>query len=1043
MIVAVCFIAVFAQGFAYGDDSLVLHYTFDKGVGQTVSDLSGNGNDGKIVKAQPMDELNGRQGVLRFDGETAHISFAATESLRFGGDITLEMWVRGNNPDHKGGVLVSWGRSLDFYGLEEPLVQYRSGSDVMRTALKGGGRLLTGQWKHVALTVEYPRVRLYVNGELRHDAYMPFAAIAPDKATRHIASKCPVDLDEIRVYRRALTAREVAAHAQGKEIPRDTEAELAVETHWYEKTISLRLSCKGERFRGRTAMVTLKRGDYTDVASGERLTLAESFKGSGRYVATAVVPLSGFENQTIDATARMLNADGQVVETVYRHACLKKPDWVHTREGYTDKVLAPWTPMETDARPDGTVEVAVWGRAHVFGPALFPMRIQTKDAEILAAPIALVGRADGKDIAWTGGRVVVNDASDTAVSLAQACESGNAAIRMSTRMEYDGYMIFDCEVKALRDTTLESLVLDIPLQTRYATLCFGANVYPEQKTPRKPVSVFHMGAVKGDLAFRFSPNIWLGDEERGLTWQAESNEDWRYADAQKAIEILPRGDITRFRANWVNVPTKLAEGQSLHYKFALQATPVKPLLRDAWDLRILRSDPYVGSFAGNPDLNLPDRWIKTDHARVDRIYSEFVEELNLMEDGPDRTPALDFYANSGARHLWINATDNWPWPMPTDPVYARNLHRLIDAAHAHGLKIYSYLIHERMPTNVPEYDIHGLHMTNLPFKPYDSKTLFCAKSQALQDAIVYNLAQRMDEFGDDGVYLDGTGVHMKSCQNPAHGCGYRPKPGATSVHGTVVFDQTDRGSTGEDGPVYPTYPVFADREFLKRMYTVIKQRRPDGVLDVHSWYYNSGGLAYADMLWTGEQWWHLRGKGVKYVSEELPLDVFRTMFMGTQIGVAAEVLPYRLIGSSQKNRQIAAISLLHDIPVRIRTQDTEYYDLMSKLWKVRAAFGVKAATKRFYWNNQEYVSASPEKSYVTLMQHPENGVLAFMSNLNRDARKVTAAFNLAKLGLQGKKLRVFNPLTGQAVEMSPDGKVTLPLESEDWAYIWLRPVAAN
>jgi len=1040
LIVAMAFFAVltFGRGIAYGDDSLVLHYTFDKDMGGVAKDSSAHGNDGKIVKAQYMKEVNGRSGVIRFDGKSSFINCGNAQSLFFSGDMSLEMWVRPNDTAESSGTLLGCGRNFQFYGPKSLMVDYRYEDNHTRTELFKGKDILSNKWSHLALVVEYPRFRLYHNGVLVRDAYMAFPCITGDKAAKIIGQRCAIDLDEVRLYRRALAATEIAAHAGGKEVPPARAEELFVEPHWYEDHVALRLSCKGADYSGHIAEMTLLNGDHEQVVAPKKAALTESAEGSGRYVATVAFPLSKLRDKSLDGVARILGPAGKLVKTVYRHASLKKPDWVYTKEGYSDDVLPPWTPVKATAKADGAVEVDVWGRRHIFKGAIFPRQIETRGAEILASPITLSGRADGKAIAWTNGNVKIAKSSKTAASLEHISKSDTATLRTRMDIEYDGYMIFDCEVKALQDMTLDALTLEIPLYTRYATLCFGSNVYPEKKNPQIPMSTLHIGAVPGDLAFRFSWNVWLGNEELGLTWQAESNEDWRYADPQKAIEILPRGEITRFLANWINVPTKLAKGQTLHYKFALQATPVKPLLRDAWDLRILRSDPYTGS-TGNPDLNLPDRWIKIDHAKVDRIYSVFVEELNLKEPGPGRMPALQFYKKTGARHLWINTHDNWPWPWPRDKQFARKLHRLINAAHANGLKIYSYLIHERMPTNVPEYDINGRHMSNLPLRPYMGVTGFCAKSKALQDAIVYNFARRLDEFGDDGVYLDGTGVHLKACRNTAHGCGYRPKQGAISPQNAVAFDQTDRGSDARKGPIYPTYPVFADRELIKRLYTVVKQRRPDGVMDVHSWYYNSAGLAYADMLWTGEQWWHLRGKGVKYVAGELTLDIFRTAFTGYQIGVAAETLPYRLLGNNTRNSQVAATSLLHDIPVRIRTQDTEWFDIMSRLWKVRERFGMKAAEKLFYWKNAAYVKVSPEKCYSTLFKHPKNGVLAFISNLSRDAQTVTVEFNLEKLGLRGKKLDVFDALTNEPVSMIADGKLSVPLGSEEWVYVWLRP----
>ena len=1033
----VCAMASPALGAA--DASLILHYTFAVDPAGVARDIGPHGNHGKIRNAQYLGEYAGRRGVLRFNGETSLIGCGDHESQRIEGDLSLEMWVRLNDSTKQGGNVLGWGRGFQLHGIGAPMVEFSNGTDRMRTEL---AKDLVGDgsaWSHIAIVVEYPRVRLYLNGGLVRDAYMPIPGITEISGSKHIGSRCAIDLDEFRVYRRALTAREIIAHADGREIPPARDAELAVEPHWYDEIVTARLSCKGSDYAGHTAQIALLGGDGKELAGPTTVQLEKAFTGCGRCVASATFPLPELAGRIVDGFARIHAPDGEVVETVCRHESLMKPAWVHNREGYSDDVLPPWTPVETREGEGGTVEVSVWGRRHVFGDTPLMQQIETGGQEILAAAISLTGKANGEAFSWSGGSTELTGTSRTIASLEQVAEGEPLSFRIDTTVECDVYMISECEIKARRDTTLEELVLEIPLHTRCATLCFGSNVYPEKMDPEIPMAVLHMGAVDGDLAFRFSPSVWLGDEERGLTWQAESNQDWYYADPQQAIEILPRGDTTRFRANWVTVPVDLAAGETLHYKFALQATPVKPMLRDAWDLRILRSDPYTDS-KDNPDLNLPDRWIALDHEKVDRIYSVHVDELNLMEDGPNRKPALQFYADAGIRHLWINTHDNWPWPWPADKTYGLALRRLINKAHGHGLKIYSYLIHERMPTNVPEFDTHGRHMSHLPLAPYDGLVGFCAKSKATQDAIVYNLARRMDEYGDDGVYLDGTGVHLKSCANPAHGCGYPPRQGSIHIKGAVAFDQGERGSAGEEAPVYPTYPVFADREFIKRLYTVVKQRRPDGVVDVHSWYFNSGGLAYADMLWTGEQWWHHRGKGVKYVAEELTLDVFRAAFMGYQFGVAAETLPYRLLGNNERNSQVAATSLLHDIPVRVRAQDTEYFDIMSRLWKVRQEFGAKEAKKRFYWNNQNYVTVSPEKCYATLLHHPENGVLAFVSNLHREAQTAEVRFNLENLDLEAGTLEVFDALTGKPIRLSAKGGLSMPLESETWQYVWLRPV---
>ena len=59
------------------------------------------------------------------------------------------------------------------------------------------------------------------------------------------------------------------------------------------------------------------------------------------------------------------------------------------------------------------------------------------------------------------------------------------------------------------------------------------------------------------------------------------------------------------------------------------------------------------------------------------------------------------------------------------------------------------------------------------------------------------------------------------------------------------------------------------------------------------------------------------------------------------------------------------------------------------------------------------------------------------------AQTVTVQFNLDKLNLRGHKLDVFDVLTNEPVDMTPDGKLSVSLGSEEWMYVWLRPKTAK
>jgi hypothetical protein len=245
------------------------------------------------------------------------------------------------------------------------------------------------------------------------------------------------------------------------------------------------------------------------------------------------------------------------------------------------------------------------------------------------------------------------------------------------------------------------------------------------------------------------------------------------------------------------------------------------------------------------------------------------------------------------------------------------------------------------------------------------------------------------------------------CYNFHHGCGYE-KP---------------------DGSHEGTFAIFAGRETLQRIYTVVKSRKPDGQINLH----NSARmlipvLAWATSYWDGEQ---LSAKPGTFPLERLPLDMFRTEFMGHQWGVPAEFLHYVLPCPYEDEW---AFTLLHDVPVR--GYELAQIELWSKLWRVFDAFGRKEAEWLPYWRNGEYVGVAPEGAYASLYRHPKNGVLVVVSNLNRQETTVTVRLNWKRLGLP-EDLKAVDALTGE-IQATEKGQIVIPLKSLGWKLIWVR-----
>jgi hypothetical protein len=104
----------------------------------------------------------------------------------------------------------------------------------------------------------------------------------------------------------------------------------------------------------------------------------------------------------------------------------------------------------------------------------------------------------------------------------------------------------------------------------------------------------------------------------------------------------------------------------------------------------------------------------------------------------------------------------------------------------------------------------------------------CYRSR-YQDFLVEGIGRFMARMGFDGIYLDGT-IEPCGCCNQAHGCGYQTA----------------------EGTLRHTYPVFAVRRMMQRLYDIIHPR--GGLINAHqSTCCMPPTLAFVDSYWDGEQ----------------------------------------------------------------------------------------------------------------------------------------------------------------------------------------------
>jgi uncharacterized protein YjdB len=201
----------------------VASYAFSEASGVTVEDGSGNGNDGTMLGGQRTGAGKVGQG-LAFDGVVAQpgedesVLIPASDSLAFTDAFSIAAWVR---PTSGAGIILSKPGSYDLR------IHGETGSPLFYGLFDGvDGRVLAPSalplnvWSHVVVTYDAnaaaPRMKMYVDGALVESADVTGVLALSGTALRiggapYSAMEFPGTLDELHVYRRALSATDVEA----------------------------------------------------------------------------------------------------------------------------------------------------------------------------------------------------------------------------------------------------------------------------------------------------------------------------------------------------------------------------------------------------------------------------------------------------------------------------------------------------------------------------------------------------------------------------------------------------------------------------------------------------------------------------------------------------------------------------------------------------------------------------------------------------------------------------------------------------------------
>ena len=214
-----CECAVLQSGETRADPNLVAQWNMDEGTGNSVGDSSGNGNHGTLnigggdnVNSKWIDGVKGT--ALDLDGVDDYVAIPNSDSLDIINAITLSAWIKPGTSQITTSSMIEKRYSFGLLYTKANKIYFRLTNDSDLQDLISS-RLKTDGWYHIAGTFDGNTQILYING-IQIDS-RPFDRIK--RTTNRINIGIVVWggcfkglIDEVAIYKRALTANEIKHH---------------------------------------------------------------------------------------------------------------------------------------------------------------------------------------------------------------------------------------------------------------------------------------------------------------------------------------------------------------------------------------------------------------------------------------------------------------------------------------------------------------------------------------------------------------------------------------------------------------------------------------------------------------------------------------------------------------------------------------------------------------------------------------------------------------------------------------------------------------
>lgn len=703
-----------------------------------------------------------------------------------------------------------------------------------------------------------------------------------------------------------------------------------------------------------------------DVATGILVRVSDK-KGA----VIAEVPYPPFSNSASEFTfdipvlkegeyvieAFLVDAKGQKHPAARREFKRKIFEWEGNNLGVSDEVIPPFTSLKVSGK-----EVDAVLRTHTLNDIGLPEQIKSDGKNILAGPVSLLVEIDGRKEAIRADKPLsFTRVQKNEVRYETSWKAGALNGKMNAFFDYDGMLKIKLDLTLPEKSTLSRCDLVIPVTAETAKLMhvlsdtgkasFTGKIPAGDNSVWESLFIDHNSFAGGDqvvarLPGTFIPYIWIGDENRGISWFAESDRDWLTNDKKSAVEISRNNNRTEIVVHFVTRPGTLKRTHSI--VFAIQATPAKPMPKEPAPWRnIVFSMPQLANQYNASIIGAALQWGGDDYyvfypRNKDYTIFNLIRETRNGKHDPE---------------AWSKWAEGYDKSIPFIDVIKRNIRNSESIARSKPKTIIPYtdmrgivvreedfkvfqdewLTYDYSPKKWPEYDEAGAF-------GYDA--IAC---RSRQDYILWYFNKMLDSGAMDAIYYD---VNY-------------PKAILNTVSGNAYYDENGKMRTACD--------IFETRELFKRSAVLAWQKRKYNLNVAHM----SFTLIAPVHSWAGAILdWETR-YGMDDFQDRFNREYIRAVSLGRQVGAMPIALGSLGINGDPArrpwvNRTLTGVLVTHEIKDWAAGwgNDKVYEKTLKSLYDF--GYGGNDCTVYNYWNENFPASLKGiDSTYLLLVKNGE------------------------------------------------------------------------